>query len=263
MRASADLKHGSVKAPLLDGFRSRTRENFPLEKFSSRKIISRTKRHPFPLRQVHPTLYTCVMSNENDAPIVIPDPKNSPMDGKKSAWKEIAKEVVIFAIIAFGIVLPFRLFIAEPYLVDGRSMDPTFATGDYLIVDKLSYELGTPKRNTVVVFKYPNDTSKTFIKRIIGLPGETVEENGNTITITDSINKVGFNIDQSYVVHEAPGKFKVTLGPDEYFVMGDNRAESFDSRSWGPLQKKYILGKPVLRLWPLKELGVLPGNDAK
>ena len=76
---------------------------------------------------------------------------------KKVTLKEIIKEIVIFAIIAFGIVFPFRLYIAEPYLVDGRSMDPTFATGDYLIVDKLSYEVGTPARNSVVVFKYPDD----------------------------------------------------------------------------------------------------------
>jgi signal peptidase I len=203
------------------------------------------------------------MNSEENSSLTTSSPTNSPAEEKKTTWKEVVKEIVIFAIIAFGIVLPFRLFIAEPYLVDGRSMDPTFATGDYLIVDKLSYELGTPKRNTVVVFKYPNDTSKSFIKRIIGLPGETVEENGNAVTIINKDNPKGFTIDESYVVHEAPGNFKITLGDDEYFVMGDNRAESFDSRSWGPLQEKYILGKPVLRLWPLSELGFLPGNDKK
>ncbi len=183
------------------------------------------------------------------------------VSSKKSAMKEILKEVAAFAIIAFGIVLPFRLYIAEPYLVDGRSMDPTFATGDYLIVDKLSYEIGTPKRNSVVVFKYPNDPKRSFIKRIIGLPGETVMVKDNTVTIKNTEHPEGFVIDQSYVVHTDPGNTEKVLGPTEYFVMGDNRSESFDSRSWGPLDKKYILGKPVLRLFPVSKIGVLPGND--
>ena len=182
----------------------------------------------------------------------------------KSTWKGLLREIVIFALIAFGIVLPFRLYIAEPYLVDGRSMDPTFATGDYLIVDKLSYELGTPKRNTVIVFRYPNDPRKSFIKRIIGLPNETVISNGDTVQIINEENPKGFEIDQSYVVHSSPlSSFEKKLGSDEYFVMGDNRAESFDSRFWGPLNKKYILGKPILRLWPLSQIGIMPGADDK
>lgn len=196
-------------------------------------------------------------ASNNSSPVF---PTNSP---KKSAFKEIVKEIVIFVIIAFGVVLPFRIYIAEPYLVDGRSMDPTFATGDYLIVDKLSYEIGTPKRNTVIVFRYPNDPTKSFIKRIIGLPGETVAMKDNTITIINAENPKGFVVDQSYVVHTASSTFTKTLGADEYFVMGDNRAESFDSRSWGPLPKKYILGKPVVRLWPINQIGILPGDDKK
>ena len=182
---------------------------------------------------------------------------------KKGKTKEIVKEIVIFIIIAFGIVLPFRTYIAEPYLVDGRSMDPTFATGDYLIVDKLSYELGTPKRNSVVVFRYPNDPSKSFIKRIIGLPGETVVMKDNTVSIINAENPEGLVIDQSYVTHTSPASLEKKLAGDEYFVMGDNRAESFDSRFWGPLPKKYILGKPIVQLWPIKQIGFLPGNDTK
>ena len=180
---------------------------------------------------------------------------------KQSSFKSILKEITIFVLIAFGIVLPFRLYIAEPYIVSGASMDPTFETGDYLIVDKISYRFGLPKRNTVVVFRYPGDTRKSFIKRIIGLPGETVVEKDNTVTIINAENPKGFTVDQSYVAHSAPANFQKTLGPDEYFVMGDNRAESFDSRSWGPLPKKDILGKPILRLLPITEIGVLPGAD--
>ena len=182
---------------------------------------------------------------------------------EKNTFKEILKEVGIFAVMVFVIFFFIRPYIAEPYIVDGRSMDPTFATGDYLIVNKLSYQLGTPKRNTVVVFRYPNDPSKSFIKRIIGLPGETVIVKDDTVTIVNSENPNGFILDQSYVTHKSPSSFQKTLGGDEYFVMGDNRAESFDSRSWGPLQKKYISGEPFVRLWPLNKIGFLPGNDTR
>ena len=195
--------------------------------------------------------------NEENTPNIPPKVKG------KTVFKEIAKEVGIFAVMVFVIFYIIRPYIAEPYLVDGRSMDPTFATGDYLIVDKLSYELGTPKRNTVIVFKYPDDPTKSFIKRIIGLPGETVVMKDNVVTIINSENPNGVVIDQSYVTHTSPSSFQKTLAGDEYFVMGDNRAESFDSRSWGPLNKKYILGEPVVRLWPLSKIGFLPGDDTK
>ncbi|HEY4509113.1 MAG TPA: signal peptidase I [Candidatus Paceibacterota bacterium] len=209
--------------------------------------------------------------NEENAPAPnVDEPLDFTQPPKKSTWKAVAKEVTIFVIIAFGVVLPFRIYIAEPYLVDGRSMDPTFATSDYLIVDKLSYEIGTPQRNTVIVFRYPNDPSKSFIKRIIGLPNETVTMLGNIVTIVNKDNPNGFIIDQSYVVNQCDSAkfscislFQKTLGPDEYFVMGDNRAESFDSRSWGPLNKKYILGKPIIRLFPITKIGILPGADSK
>jgi signal peptidase I len=182
----------------------------------------------------------------------------------KENLKSVAKEIGIFALIAFGVVLPFRMFIAEPYLVDGRSMDPTFATGDYLIVDKFSYRIGTPKRNTVIVFKYPRDTKKSFIKRVIGLPGETVIVNDNTVKIINKENPEGFLIDQSYVVHNMVGSSTtMTLKDDEYFVMGDNRLESYDSRFWGPLNKKFILGEPILQLLPIKAISILPGKDTK
>ena len=199
----------------------------------------------------------------NEEKVSTPIEQTPPGEVKKSTFKEIVKEVIIFAIIAFGIVLPFRMYIAEPYVVDGRSMDPTFATGDYLIVNKFSYIKGDPIRNTVLVFKYPNDTSKNFIKRVIGLPGETVVMKDDVVTIINDEHPEGFVIDQSYVTYKMPGNFTKKLANDEFFVMGDNRAESFDSRSWGPLEKKYILGKPILRLLPITNIGILPGDDSK
>ncbi len=178
----------------------------------------------------------------------------------KSTWKEVVKEIVIFVLIAFGIVLPFRMYIAEPYLVDGRSMDPTFRTGDYLIVNKILLRLREPERNSVVVFKYPNDPRKSFIKRVIGLPGETVEIRNNTVIIKNQEFPEGLVLDQSYVIHTSPTEVKRILAEDEYFVMGDNRTESFDSRAWGALNKKYVSGEPLIRLWPINKIELLPGS---
>ncbi len=194
-------------------------------------------------------------SLENSTPDAVPMGKPRP-----STWKSITKEIGLFIIIAVCIVWPFRVFVAEPYIVSGASMDPTFTTGDYLIVDKLSYETGEPKRNSVIVFKFPSEESRNLIKRVIGLPGDTVTMNGTTLTITNAENPAGFTLDQSYLSHTQPQTFSVTLKSDEYFVMGDNRPASFDSRAWGVLPRKDILGRPILRLFPLSKIGALPGD---
>ncbi len=183
-----------------------------------------------------------------------------PSPVKKLNWKEILKELVILAVIVFGFVIPFRVYVAEPYLVDGRSMDPTFETGNYLIVDKISNAAKSPIRNSVVVFKFPKDPSKSFIKRIIGLPGETVIVKGEKVTIINKENPKGFALDQTYVVHKSIKDSELKLGDAEYFVMGDNRKDSYDSRYWGALDKKFILGKPFIQLLPLKNIRIIPGS---
>jgi signal peptidase I len=184
----------------------------------------------------------------------------------------VIKEIVIFCIIAFGVIVPFRMFVAEPYIVSGQSMFPTFDTGHYLIVNKISYELGAPiKRNSVIVFKFPpsanvpQEDGKDLIKRVIGLPGDTVTEVGNVVTISNSLSSTTETLDQSYVgnAQKMPGNFSIILKSNEYFVMGDNRANSYDSRYWGVLPREDIIGKPILRLWPLSEIGILPGDDNK
>lgn len=207
------------------------------------------------------------MNPENTPPA--PNPAEKQTEGG-ATLKAVLREIVIFAVVAVCVVLPFRAYVAEPYVVDGASMDPTFHTGDYLIVNKISYELGTPKRNTVIVFRYPLDTTKNFIKRVIGLPGDTLTMEKNKLTITNADNPKGFTIDQSYIVDACPtdspdciSSFQKTLGPDEYFVMGDNRFGSFDSRSWGVVPKEDILGEPIVQLWPLSHIGILPGDDKK
>lgn len=169
-------------------------------------------------------------------------------------------EILRFAIIAILIVLPIRVFIAQPFIVSGTSMIPTFEDSEYIIVDQLSYRLGEPARGDVVIFKYPKDTSKYFIKRIIGLPGESVFMSGNQVRITPADGSDSYTLNEPYIKNEGAGSVGVTLKKGEYFVLGDNRASSFDSRSWGPLNEKFIAGRAYLRLFPVSEIDFLPGE---
>lgn len=170
------------------------------------------------------------------------------------------KEIIKFTIITLVIVIPIRKFVAQPFIVSGPSMDPTFVTGQYLIVDQLTYKFHNPKRNDVIVFRYPNNPKVFYIKRIIGLPGETVSVNSGKVTITNKENPNGFELNEDYIskIHRVSDTFTITLTENDYFVMGDNRAESSDSRQWGPLDKKFIIGRPFFRLIPLD---ILPGKE--
>jgi len=142
-------------------------------------------------------------------------------------------EFIKFTFIAVLIVVPIRLWIAQPFIVNGASMEPTFEGGDYLIVDELSYHIRKPEKNEVIIFRYPLDPSKYFIKRVEGLPGEK-------ITINDK---------------------EITLEENNYYVLGDNRTASSDSRIWGPVKEDLIVGRALVRLWPFNKIGVLPGQN--
>jgi len=161
-------------------------------------------------------------------------------------------EVVKIVVLASLIVIPIRLFIFQPFFVKGQSMEPNFENGDYLIVDELSYRFNEPQRGEVIVFKYPNDISQRYIKRIIGLPGETIEIKEGKIEV---FNKEGEKVlkETNYLSQDilTVGDTNITLKGDEYFVLGDNRLASADSRRWGPLPKKDIIGKVIFRAWPL------------
>ena len=176
---------------------------------------------------------------------------------KKSSF---IKEVLIYAVIAIVIVVPIRLWIAQPFVVSGDSMDDTFENGQYLIINELSYELGSPSRGDVMIFKYPLNPSEYFIKRVIGLPGETVVVHNNTVTIKNVTNPNGFVLSEPYAKGETFGEETITLSPNQYFVMGDNRMVSSDSRLWGPVPSNDIVGTPILRLLPLSTIGVRPGD---
>ena len=161
---------------------------------------------------------------------------------------ETAKLVLISLII----IVPLRYFVIQPFFVLGASMEPTFDNNDYLIIDELSYELGDPKRGDVVVFKYPYDTSQYYIKRIIGLPGEIVEFKDGRVMIKNKDNPDGFFVDEPYLENakETFGGGPVTLGYNEYFVLGDNRVASSDSRRWGALKTEFMVGKVLVRVFP-------------
>lgn len=159
-------------------------------------------------------------------------------------------DFVRIILIAALIVLPIRYFIFQPFIVKGDSMVPNFHSGDYLIIDELSYRLGEPKRGDVVVLKYPLDPTQRFIKRIIGLPGETVQIKNGKITILKGDES--FTLDEKNYLPESlvtDGDVNLTLREGKYFVMGDNRQFSYDSRRWGELPKEDIIGKAFFRVY--------------
>jgi signal peptidase I len=170
-------------------------------------------------------------------------------------------DIARFLILAIIIVVPIRVFIAQPFIVSGASMEDTFHSGEYLIVDQVTYRFHEPKRGDVIIFRYPKDPSKFFIKRVIGLPGDTVSIEGSTITITNTESPNGFVVNEPYIKSMVNGTYlQETLGDREYFVMGDNRDQSSDSRVWGVLQEERIIGRALFRLFPLREVDYLPGH---
>ncbi|MDO8579276.1 MAG: signal peptidase I [bacterium] len=175
-----------------------------------------------------------------------------------SFWKEI----VYYIIFALLIVIPIRVWIAQPFIVNGSSMDSTFLDGEYLIVDELSYRFREPERGAVLIFKYPEDPSKYFIKRLIGLPGETIDIKSDMVTITNEKNPLGIVLNEPYIYSRSLGDGRITLDSDEYFVMGDNRMVSSDSRVWGPLPKSDLVGRPFIRLLPITKIDFFPGAVA-
>lgn len=176
--------------------------------------------------------------------------------------ENVVTDLVRFAVIAMLIVFPIRLFIAQPFIVAGASMEPTFENGQYLIVDELTYRLGEPERGDVIIFRYPRDPSKFFIKRIIALPGETLKIEGSKITVVNKTHPDGLTLNEAYVAKMDTDVFlSETLGSDEYFVMGDNRDASSDSRVWGVLRRDLIIGRAFLRLLPLTQAGIFPGHS--
>ena len=177
-------------------------------------------------------------------------------------WKGLLKDLFTLALLIVLVVIPIRVFVVSPFVVDGASMHPTFENLDYLVIDELIYTFKAPARGDVIVFRYPNDPSIFYIKRIIGLPNETVSINHGAVTITIPTG-AKFTLSEPYIVNEdATYTRSVALGSNEYFVMGDNRPNSSDSRYWGPLPRKDIIGRVDLRLLPISKSSFFPGSTS-
>jgi len=187
------------------------------------------------------------------------------MEEKSTENGPFFSELLRFALITLAIVLPIRFFVAEPFIVNGASMVPTFQNGEYLIVDQLSYRFDEPKRGEVIIFRYPENPSKYFIKRIIGLPGETVDLRSGEVYIINTEYPDGVKIDESYIPQKSVlDNGAYPLGDEQYFVMGDNRTASSDSRVWGPLGSDFIVGQALLRLKLLPPgIQLLPGDHSE
>lgn len=195
---------------------------------------------------------------ENEINLSEPDPFESESEKTKNKpkkdhfWRTISIFVFFVALL--------RLFVIDPFLVHGSSMEPTFKEGNYVIVDKLTYKMREPKRGDVIIFDAPTNDNRYFIKRVIGLPGERIVVDGSTVQIFNSQFPDGFIINEPYVTYESARISDITLRPDEYFVMGDNREASSDSRIWGPLKKEAITGRALIRLLPIDSVSIFPGN---
>lgn len=205
-------------------------------------------------------LFSSKKTTDKDTHVIAHDTKVESNAEVAPVKENALLDIVRFSIIALIIVIPIRSFIAQPFIVSGASMENTFHTGEYLIVDQLSYELHAPSRGDVIVFRYPRDPSKFFIKRVIGLPNETISIEGSTVRITNPENPNSFILDEPYIKSMVNGSnLNEVLGDREYFVMGDNRDQSSDSRFWGVLTSDRIIGRAYLRLFPFSKLNYLPG----
>ena len=180
----------------------------------------------------------------------------SRQQGAEAAPKKLVPallfELVQVVAISLAIIIPVRYFLIQPFYVKGASMEPNFYDHEYLIIDELGYRLGHPERGDIVVFRYPNDPKQYFIKRVIGLPGETIEIAGGIIKLYNDKTPNGAVINEPYLDQTYTATTRtVTLKSDEFFVLGDNRVASLDSRYFGPVKRSFIVGKAWLRGWPL------------
>ena len=168
-------------------------------------------------------------------------------------------EVVKVVVISLVIIIPVRTFLIKPFYVKGASMEPNFYDHQYLIIDEISYRFSDPERGDPVVFRFPLDPRQFFIKRVIGLPGEKIGIENGQVTITNSAYPEGIVLEENYLEASTKtiGSVEVQLGEIEYFLLGDNREASLDSRIFGPVSRSFIVGRTFLRGWPLNQFGII------
>lgn len=183
---------------------------------------------------------------------------------------EFILEIIKIVVLAFIIIVPIRVFLFQPFFVQGASMEPNFEDGQYLIINEFGFKETDLKiinidsfrnleRQHAVVFRYPLDSKKFFIKRVIGLPGEKVQIKNNEIRIFNEEYPDGFILDEKEYIPlgtQTKGDISIMLKEDQYFVLGDNRSFSSDSRVWGPVPKNDIIGEVLVRAWPLDKISI-------
>lgn len=186
-------------------------------------------------------------------------PETQPTAGRSEALAFVW-EVVKVVILSLAIIVPIRYFLVQPFFVKGASMEPTFDDGNYILIDEISYRLHAPARGDIVVFRYPKDPSQFFIKRVIGLPDETVVIQDDHVSIFNQQYPKGETLAEPYLAsyEHTVGNYRVKLDDNEYFVLGDNRLRSSDSRYWGPVNRALITGRVFFRAFPLSQFGSFP-----
>jgi signal peptidase I len=169
-------------------------------------------------------------------------------------------ELIKVFLLAMAIIVPIRYFLVQPFFVRGASMEPNFYDGEYLVIDELSYYLREVRRGEVIVFRFPDNKSQFFIKRVVGLPGETMRISDGGVVVESEDFPQGVLLDESQYLPEdvrTGGKVTIELGEEEFFVLGDNRTASSDSRSWGVLKENEIVGRAWIRAFPFSRLGII------
>lgn len=178
-------------------------------------------------------------------------------------------EIVKIFILAVVVIVPIRVFLFQPFFVQGASMEPNFEDGQYLIINEFGYKETDLKffkvdsfkeieRGEVIVFRYPLNPSQFFIKRVIGLPGERIKVEKGDVFIYNEIHPEGLKLEEDYLPKDliTKGDNDYQIKNDEYFVMGDNRGHSSDSRVWGPIKNSNIVGRVLLRAWPINKMDI-------
>lgn len=181
-------------------------------------------------------------------------------------WSSVGKftiEILKVVLIAVAIVLPVRFFLVQPFYVKGASMEPNFFDYEYLLIDEVSYNFNDPVRGEVVVMHDPLHPSQFFIKRVIGLPGDTVDIKDGSVKIMDENHPDGVVLAEDYLGEGmyTRGSVHVTLTENQYFVLGDNRDASLDSRVFGPVDEDLIVGRTWVRAWPFDRLTTFEAPD--
>jgi signal peptidase I len=172
-------------------------------------------------------------------------------------------ELTHVVLISLAIIIPVRYFLIQPFYVKGASMEPNFYDKEYLIIDEISYRFHEPTRGDIIVFRYPNDPRQFFIKRVIGLPGESIQIGDGRVRVMDPATGEGGLLDETLYLGDAltAGAKEVTLGAGEYYLLGDNRGSSLDSRTFGPVKRDFFIGKVWLRGWPPERMRFFGEED--